>query len=84
MSIDKKDEPGGQVPQAVPHRLRLGLDRLGVVVQAEQRGPDVQAGGDVAPSAIATASWISTTPRSRSGPAPIWAKTALSSLERPL
>ena len=41
------DEPGGQVPEPVAERVRLGVLEVVVVVEAEEAGPGGQVGGDV-------------------------------------
>src|SRR5690242_11816708 len=41
------DEPGGQVPDPVAERVRLGVPQVRLVVQAEEPGPGGEVGGDV-------------------------------------
>src|SRR5712691_12947698 len=41
------DQPGGQGPQPVAQRVRLGVLEVLLVVQAEQPAPGGQVGGDV-------------------------------------
>jgi hypothetical protein len=40
-------EPGGQVPDPVAERFRVGVPEFPVVVVAEEAGPGGEVGGDV-------------------------------------
>jgi hypothetical protein len=41
------DEPGGDVPDAVAERVRLGVPEFFLVVEAEEPCPGGEVGGDV-------------------------------------
>jgi hypothetical protein len=44
---DEADEAGGEVPDPVAERVRLGIPEVLLVVESEEAGPGGEVGGDV-------------------------------------